>query len=220
MPDTTSDVIRPWAGTVLGRVTARGPVPVVGLKVPDCLGEEAGGNQIQEAGADDQKDLQRGHVATLVDDETDEDSSCETTDGGQGDGAGGQSQADTSDKDNGLETFSQNGNEGKQEHGVFFCPGLEAGAESGVTVVFGFESLCQLDSPFGLQLGDAEQGGTDDGDDDGRNDGKDAFPDVFCWAPFVLTDAVKGTDQPSADNEAYEEAYPSPPPYLKRIESV
>jgi hypothetical protein len=48
MPDALVDIIRSGSGTGLGGVTTDDIVPVLGLEIPDCAGEETGGDEVEE----------------------------------------------------------------------------------------------------------------------------------------------------------------------------
>ena len=73
-------------------------------------------------------------------------------------------------------------------------------------VGFGFKSAGELQTPFGLHLGDAQEGGTHERDDDGSDQTEGTFPDVFGGAPFVFAEGVKDSNESGADDEADSEA--------------
>lgn len=52
MPDALADVVRSRSGTCLAGVASDGVVPCVVSEEPDRAGEEAGGYEVEEAGAD------------------------------------------------------------------------------------------------------------------------------------------------------------------------
>ena len=64
VPDALADVVGAGARADLGGVTADDMVPGVDLKVPDGLGEETGGYEVEEAGGDDEEELQGRGVAS------------------------------------------------------------------------------------------------------------------------------------------------------------
>ena len=64
MPYAFSDIIRTWTGTCLGGVASSEIVPLLGLKEPDGPGEEARGDQVEEASGDDKEDLHFRGCAT------------------------------------------------------------------------------------------------------------------------------------------------------------
>ena len=66
MPDTLSDIVRSRTGSCLTGVASDGVVPGVVLEEPDCAREEAGCDEVEEAGAEDQEDLELGCVAATV----------------------------------------------------------------------------------------------------------------------------------------------------------
>lgn len=57
MPNTPANVVGARPGAQLCGVTADNLVPLVLLKVPDTLGEEASSNEVQEAGRNDEEEL-------------------------------------------------------------------------------------------------------------------------------------------------------------------
>lgn len=153
-----------------------------------------------------------GHV--LVDKPATEDAGSQAADDGEREGSGRNAQGDTADEDDGLETFTQSGDKGQQEHGVFFCPALEAAAKGTFDGILGFESLRELDAPFVLEFGDAEQGGTHKSDDDGGDEAKGALPDVFCAGEVVFAEGIEGADDAASNDETYSEAAGNAPPDL------
>jgi hypothetical protein len=52
VPDALADVVGTWTGACLAGVASDGVVPGVVFEEPDCAGEEAGGYEVEEAGAD------------------------------------------------------------------------------------------------------------------------------------------------------------------------
>ena len=66
MPDALADVVRSWAGACLAGVASDDVVPSVVLEEPHCAREEAGGYEVEEAGADHQEDLELCRVATTA----------------------------------------------------------------------------------------------------------------------------------------------------------
>jgi len=162
-------------------------VPLVLLEVRDAAGEEPGGHQIQEAGAGDEEDLQRGGITTAVDDVADQTARGKAGHGRKGYGCCRQTETDTADEDDGFEALAQDSDEREDEHDIFLTPVLEASAEGSLAGrVLGFDGFSELDAPFGLEFGNAEEGCAHDGDNDGGNDGEDAFPEVLCRAPSIL----------------------------------
>jgi hypothetical protein len=59
VPDGLADVVRAGPGADLGDVAANEGVPLVYFEVADGLGEEPGGDEVEEAGGDDEQELQR-----------------------------------------------------------------------------------------------------------------------------------------------------------------
>lgn len=64
MPDALADVVRSRSGACLAGVASDDVVPCVVFEEPDCTREEAGGDEVEEAGADYQEDLELCCVAT------------------------------------------------------------------------------------------------------------------------------------------------------------
>lgn len=227
VPDRLADIVGARAGACFGAVAAADLGPGVVLEVPDSAGEEAGRDEVEEAGGDYEEDLEGCLVAAAVkkldaglvlgevlvcDIPVDKVSHNYTRQKarhhGQRECRGREAQTDTPNEDDSLKTLTQDSNEGQDEHGVFLCPLLEtpfAVVLAGSTV-FGLHGLSQLDTPFLLELGDAKQGSTHDGDDHTGNQGEDTFPDVLCTGEMVLAEAVEGPDHATADAETDEGA--------------
>ena len=74
------------------------------------------------------------------------------------------------------------------------------------------ERLCDLNSPFVLKLGHAQQADAHYGDDDGGDEAKDALPDVLSGTENVLSEAIEGANERSTDGQADEqtETYSKP----------
>ena len=66
MPDTLADIVGTSSRTRFGRITTDDIVPGVVLEVPDCTREETSGDEVEEAGRDDQEVLQGGSVTTSI----------------------------------------------------------------------------------------------------------------------------------------------------------
>jgi hypothetical protein len=60
VPDAAVNVVRPWPGAVLRGISSGQVVPLLRLEVPYSSGEETSGDQVEEAGGDDQEDLESG----------------------------------------------------------------------------------------------------------------------------------------------------------------
>lgn len=63
VPHALGDVVGSWAGSGLGCVASSQVVPVLCLEVPDGSREEAGGDEVEEAGGEDEEHLQFGRSA-------------------------------------------------------------------------------------------------------------------------------------------------------------
>lgn len=66
VPDTLADIVGTSSRTRFGRITTDDIIPGVVLEVPDCTGEETSGDEVEEAGRDDQEVLQGGSVTTSI----------------------------------------------------------------------------------------------------------------------------------------------------------
>jgi len=64
VPYAFTNVVRSWSGSYFGQVSTDDLGPCVHLKRPDCLGEETGSDQVEEAGGDDEEDLKSCTIAT------------------------------------------------------------------------------------------------------------------------------------------------------------
>ncbi len=60
VPHALVDIIRAGSRTNFGCVAADGVVPVLGLEVPDCAREETGCYEIEDAGGNDEEELEFG----------------------------------------------------------------------------------------------------------------------------------------------------------------
>lgn len=58
VPDTLTNIIRTGSGSKFRGIGSNGLVPLVLLQKPYGSREETGGNEIKEAGGDDQKELE------------------------------------------------------------------------------------------------------------------------------------------------------------------
>lgn len=64
MPDALADVVGSRAGACFAGIASDSVVPSVVFEEPDRAGEEAGGYEVEEAGADHEEDLELCRVAT------------------------------------------------------------------------------------------------------------------------------------------------------------
>ena len=103
----------------------------------------------------------------LVDEESDKNTGGKPTHNSEWKGRGWLREADSANEDDRFETFSKDRDEWQMKHGVFDAPPFEAGLSIAVLhCIIAFERGCQLDLPFVLELGYAEQSSAHDGDDD------------------------------------------------------
>lgn len=225
VPHHLGDVVSTCASAKLLGVAANNVVPLLLLKVADGTGEQSGCNQIKQTGRNDEEDLHLGRGATpeeeevisekagravricgrfeeganlLVQNVANQDTDCQSGHSGQRERRGRGREGDTRDEDDGLDAFSEHGDEGQDEEGVLFREALQpsqlaAGLDDGA-----LESGGELDAPLLLHLADAEQGGADDGDDDGGNEGEGAFVVLLRVLPAVDADGVEGADDGGA----------------------
>lgn len=211
VPDRLTNVVGAGARAVLGDVAAGLLGEDVHLEVPDGAREQAGGNEIEEAGGGDEEDLDGQVVAAAVDEVANGDTGGEAADDGDGEGGGRGAERDTADEDNELDTLTQGGDEGQQGHGVLAGPGggLHALPDGGLLVAGGLvgveNGLCDLDSPLFLHLVETQHGETHDADHDGRDDGEDAFPQVFGGGPDILAERVEDADEGTTDTQTDED---------------
>lgn len=89
MPDHAADVVRAGAVARLGRVAADAVHPRVDLAKVEALGPEAGADEEEEAGRDDEEGVQGKGRAAAVDEEADNEAGDYAADDGKGRGLGG-----------------------------------------------------------------------------------------------------------------------------------
>lgn len=152
----------------------------------------------------------------LVYQEADETARAKTNDGRNGEGRGRKTQAHSANEDNGLQAFTKDCDEGKDEHRVLLAPYPKPSPNTPafLDAVLGLERLCQLDTPLGLKLGYAEQRCTHCSDDESSNETERALPDVLSSGPSVFANAIECSDYSSASNDTNEKAQTGPPPNL------
>ncbi|KAB8437403.1 hypothetical protein FH972_025081 [Carpinus fangiana] len=196
VPYGLANIVAAGARTRLGGISTSQLVPSVLLQIPDASAKETGGNEVEEAGGDDQEDLEGGNVAktTLR--------------------SGRRAETDTANEDDGLEALTKDSYERQDEHSVLLAPPLESALATLTHSVLGLESLGQLDTPLVLQLGHAQQGSAHERDDDRCNQGKDTLPDVLGGSEVVDSIAVEGANHATANGETNEETYTGAEPHL------
>jgi hypothetical protein len=111
----------------------------------------------------------------------------------------------TSYEDNGLDPFSQHGDEWQKEHCVLFKEALDC-APSARDLDGGFHCGSQLYPPFLLHLADAEESHADDGDYDRGNQRESAFIVKFRRVPFVCADGIEDANERTTNDEAEKQA--------------
>jgi hypothetical protein len=101
----------------------------------------------------------------------------------------------SSDKDNGLKTLTENGNQREKKHGI------ATGSVTETLLVLVIHGLGKLDLPLFLNLGGTEHGHTHDRDHDHGNEREHADPDTFTAGPQVVTILVPITLNKSCDSK-------------------
>ena len=243
VPDGLVRVVRAGADADLGGVTTDDVVPLLLLEGPDGTGEEAGGDQIEQAGGCDEEELQfRGRAApgktervhrqpkclldargfslemvymldSLVEDVADDGTNNQTDDDRERDRGSGGGEGNPGDEDDGLDTLAENGDEGQDEHEVL----LEETLDDAVPVAgvdLGLHGSGQLDAPLLLHLTDTEERDADDGDDARGDQAEGAFVVVLGSIPLVGTDRVEGTDESTTNDHAEQKTKTSTQPDL------
>ncbi|KAH3660318.1 hypothetical protein OGAPHI_006904 [Ogataea philodendri] len=175
VPDNLVDVVGTGTRTVFGSVTTGFPVEDKSLEVPNSSGEQTSSNQVKNSGGDAQEKLQRNGRTTIEQQNSDTNTGNQTTNDWKREGRGWSTDTHTTDENDGFQTFSQTGDERKNEHGVFL---------DNVTKLEPFsltsrrlnEGSGDLDSPFGLHLVNSQHGNTHDGNQNGCNQGENTFP--------------------------------------------
>lgn len=166
MPDAAVNVVRAGSSTSLSSIAADKLVPLLLLERPNSAREQAGAYQVEQASRDDEENLQLGASTTPVHDVADDATNNEANKDRQGDRGSGCRERNSGNKDNSLDTLTQNSDEGQEEHGVFFKKVGEATA-SRLVGDGRVDSLGQLHAPLVLHFSNAEKGSAHDGDDDG-----------------------------------------------------
>ena len=203
MPNALVNIIGTGTRAEFLSLTTNVLVPLGHLKVPDGAREEASRNEVQKAGRGNKKDLELCSGASLVQEVTDNAANNQANNGGQRDSAGGSGERDTSDEDDGLNTLTEDGDEGQEEHGVLLNeasePTLGTGLEGRI------EGLGELDAPLGLHLTDSEQSSSHDGNDEGGEETEGTLIVVLVLLPGVAADSIEDTDEGGGNNHADEE---------------
>lgn len=146
--------------------------------------------------------LRRNIDNVLVNNVAHEHTSCQTTHNSKRERGGWESQSNTTNVDDCLQAFTQNGDEGKEEHHVFFHISLEATPARLIGIGVMLQRLSKLHAPLFLELGNAQQGRTHDSDNQGGDDTKHTFPDVFRAGESIGAEAIEGTDHACAYRDA------------------
>ena len=109
----------------------------------------------------------------------------------------------------------QNSDEWQHEHGVLLAKVLEAMSESCPFLILRFDGLCNLDTPFVLELRHAKKSRTHKCDDNSGKQGKDALPNVFRIRPYIILESVERAYEAGADDEDYCQTSNDTKPYLE-----
>lgn len=92
------------------------------LQAPDGFGEHSSCDEVEHTGRGDQEILDGHIVASTVEEIADQKTREDTRDDREWEGSGRKTEGDTTDKDHGLETFSESGDEWEEEHGISSAP--------------------------------------------------------------------------------------------------
>lgn len=98
VPNTLPDVVATGPCTCFCCTFSSKLDPSILFKIPDTFGEQAGRYEVKEACGDDEEDLQRGFVATLVDEKSDQGTCTKTTNDGERKAGRRCAQSDTCNK--------------------------------------------------------------------------------------------------------------------------
>lgn len=180
VPDTGRDFVGARATAGFSNITARLFGEDVHFKVPDGTREEAGTDEVDEAGGGNQENLDGHEVTTAIDNVTDEGTSEYTANDGDGKGGCRSTQGDTTDEDDGFQTFTKSCDERQDGDGIFFGPSSRVEflvpSQLGPLSVRLDQSLCDLDSPLFSHFVNTKHSDTHDSNHDGSDHGKDTFP--------------------------------------------
>lgn len=139
---------------------------------------------------------------------------CQPCDGRQWESSRWCRERHTSNKDDGFNALSEDGNERQDKHGILLGEARQP-AESSARLDDGsIERASQLAAPLVLHLADAKQRRTHDGDDDGSYYRKGTLIVQLACAPVVDTHRVKGANDTCRNNEANHQSEPCAEPYL------
>src|SRR4029077_13138279 len=81
--------------------------------------------------------------------------------------------------------------------------------------ILGGQKAGQLDAPFLLQLGHAQQGRAHQRNNDACDQAKDPFPDLLYVAPAINPDPIEGANEPATDDKTDEQTQSGSHPYLQ-----
>lgn len=137
---------------------------------------------------------------------------------GQRHGIGRRRERDAGDEDDGLDAFSQDGDEGKHEHGVLLGEALEPAGAGPARADGGLEGLGKLHAPLLLHLADAEEGDAYEADDDGGHEGEGALVVVLVGVPGVAAYRVESADDTGCNDETDKKAQADSQPDLYLID--
>lgn len=139
----------------------------------------------------------------LVEDVSDDGTGNQANDGRQGNGSRRSGERDTGNEDDSLDTLTEDGDEGKNEHGVLLKGSLEPSLLA--SLERRIKGLGELDTPLSLHLTNSEKSSSHDGNDDGGEEAESAFIVVFIQLPRIGTDGIEDADKCSGDDHADEE---------------
>lgn len=225
VPDNVSrsDIVRPRSLTSLSHITPSSFKEGIDLEVSDSLGEQTGSDEEQDAGGDDEEGVKSEGGSSSVDQPSNEESSDQTDNDSDGSSLSGLRDGDSSDEDDGLKSFSENRDEGKEEESplptsslvsvmVLESNGVLLGGRSLLPVEEGegrdgrvdiglVESSLELDSPLGSRSIHSKEGDTHDENDEGSDNREDSLPDSLRVLPEVGQLGVEDSNERSSDGE-------------------
>lgn len=196
-------------------------VPCVVFEEPDRAREEAGGDEVKEAGANHQEDLELCCVATArtssaivnvstmthgslpIDQIPNCTTSSQATDDSKRKRRSRQTQTNTSNENHSFQSLPKHRDKRQQKHSILLTPLLKPRPRTPLDLlIILLQRHRNLHPPLVLQLGHAKQRRAHHGDNNRSEQTEDTFPDVFGAREVVFAKAVEGADQPAADDEA------------------
>lgn len=122
VPYRLADIVSSWTTAVFRSITTSLLIIDVGLKKPDTSREKTSRNEVQDTSGDNQENLHRHGGTGVVQEHTDKDTSDQATNDRDRKGTCRRIQTNTTDEDDGLQAFSQTGDERQDEQGILLSP--------------------------------------------------------------------------------------------------